>query len=143
LAAIMLSSCLAGAQNTPAQSPAESAFTGRTASTLLRQLSESLQGHSEKNFLALFHLPRMKEAPLFKQQIDAFFSQAESIAVHLNLAETNAASSTMAVDAEMEVQPGNGGAPVRRREQVVFTAARAGKGWKFIDVQPRGFFSLP
>jgi hypothetical protein len=43
----------------------------------------------------------------------------------------------------MEVQSSNGGVPERRRDRVIFTAARAGKSWKFIDVQPRGFFSLP
>ncbi|HET9839952.1 MAG TPA: hypothetical protein VFR84_17120 [Candidatus Angelobacter sp.] len=128
--------------------PSDSSFSDRAASTLLRQLSSSLQGHSEKQFLALYDLAKMKDGPLFKQQIDSFFSQTESIAVHLNLAETNAEAGnpTMSVDAEMELQPlnnGNGGPATRRNERVTFTLARAGNNWKFVDVQPRGFFSLP
>jgi hypothetical protein len=136
--------CSAMAQSAQPQ-PAEPSFSDREASALLRQLSESLQGHSQKQFLALFDLEKMKDGPLFKEQISSFFSQTESIAVHLNLAETTAQDdrATMAVEAEMEVQPSNGDVPARRRDRIIFTPARAGKGWKFIDVQPRGFFSLP
>ena len=129
----------------PPQSPSETAFSERTASTLLRQLSASLQGHSEKQFLALFDLAKMKDGPLFKQQSDSFFSQTESIAVHLNLAETNPETDapSFAVDAEMETQPLNGGPASRRNERLTFTVARAGKSWKFVELQPRSFFSLP
>ena len=127
-------------QSTP--QPSDSAFSNRAASTLLRRLSESLQGHSEKKFLALFDLQRMKDGPLFKQQIDSFFAQTESITVHLNLAETSP-EGAMAVDAEMEIQPLNGGPASRRNERLAFSVARAGQGWKFVDLQPRSFFSLP
>jgi hypothetical protein len=142
---IALAACLVHAQNPPAQPPAENTFTDRAASALLLQLSEALQGHSQKQFLALFDLEKMKGGPLFKQQIGSFFSQTESIAIHLNLGETTAQDDrgTMAVEAEMEVQPSNGDVPARRSDRIIFTAARVGKGWKFIDVQPRSFFSLP
>jgi len=144
LSAILPPFYVAQPQNVP-QAPAENAFTDRTASVLLRQLSEALQGHSQKKLLALFDLPKMKDGQIFKQQISSFFSQTESIAVHLNLAETatDDDKATMAVNAEMEVQPSSGGPPSRRNERLTFTAARAGKVWKFIDVQPRSFFSLP
>jgi len=127
-----------------AQQPTEN-FSDRDASTLLRQLSASLQGHSEKQFLALFDLSKMKDGPLFKQQIGSFFSLTESIAVHINLAETSPAAENprFSVDAQMELQPLNGGPPSRRTERITFTVARAAKSWKFIDVQPRSFFSLP
>lgn len=132
-------------QAAPPQAPAENAFTDTIASQLLRQLSESLQGHSQKQFLGLFDLSRMKDGPIFKQQITSFFSQTESIRVHLNLAETSAEAdkATMAVDAEMEVEPRNGAPASRRNERLTFTAANIGGRWKLIDVQPRSFFSLP
>jgi len=87
----------------------------------------------------------MKDGPLFKQQIDSFFAHADTIAVHLNLAETNADAEapTFAVDAEMEVQPRVGGQASRVSNRVTFTVARAGHDWKIVDVQPRSFFSLP
>jgi hypothetical protein len=129
----------------PQQQPNPDAFDTQTASRLLLQLSEALQGHSQKQFLALFDLAKMKEGPLFKQQINSFFAQTESIRVHLNLVDTSveADKTTVAVDAEMEAQPSNGGAPARRNERLNFAVARVGDSWKFVDVQPRSFFSLP
>jgi hypothetical protein len=141
--ALFLFGCLLTIQAQSSTPLADPAFTDRTASTLLRQLSESLQGHSQKKFLALFDLENMKSGPLFKQQIASFFSQTESIAIHLNLAETNPGNTTMVVDAEMEVQPRVGGQASRRNERLTFTIARSGKDWKFVDLQPRSFFSLP
>jgi len=132
----------------PAQSspqPSQAAFSDRTAATLLRQLSQSLEGHSKKNFLALFDLEKMKDGPLFKQQIDSFFAQADTIAVHFNLAGINADAETptFAVDAEMEVQPRIGGQASRVSNRVTFTVGRGTSDWKIVGVQPRSFFSLP
>jgi hypothetical protein len=129
----------------PQQQPTPSAFDEQTASRLLLQLSEALQGHSQKQFLALFDLDRMKDGALFKQQINSFFSQTESIRVHLNLADTvlDGDKANIAVDAEMEAEPSNGGALWRRDERLNFIVAKVGNSWKFIDVQPRSFFSLP
>src|SRR6202035_5896520 len=72
------------AQSLPAQnqqSPSQSAFDEKAASQMLLQLSEALQGHSQKQFLALFDLDKMKDGALFKQQISSFYSQTESIRV--------------------------------------------------------------
>jgi hypothetical protein len=144
LLAAFLLGCLASAQSAPQpQAPAENIFNDRAASALLRQLAEALRGHSEKKLLALFDLSRMKDGPLFREQISSFFSRSESIRVHLNLVEVAGENQAMAVDAEMEVQAGNDGPPARRSERLGFTVARAGKEWKFTSVQPRAFFSLP
>lgn len=133
------------AQLAPQQQPTPSAFDAQTASRLLLQLSEALQGHSQKQFLALFNLDKMKEGTLFKQQINSFFAQTESIRVHLNLADTSldGDKANIAVDAEMEAQPSNGGVPSRRKDRLNFVVTNAGNSWKFVDLQPRSFFSLP
>jgi hypothetical protein len=129
---------------TPSQNaPPQSVFDDRAASRLLLQLSESLKGHSQKQLLALFDLGKMKDGTLFRQQIDSFFSQTESIRVHMNLVEVAAESATLTVDTDMEIEPRNGGPSVRRSDRLNFTAVRAGKDWKFSDLQPRSFFSLP
>ena len=134
---------IAQAQSAP-QQPSPGAFDAQTASRMLLQLSEALQGHSQKQFLGLFDLDRMKDGPLFKQQINSFFGQTDSIRVHLNLVDTSidGDKANLSVDAEMEAQPSNGGAPTRRNQQLNFAVARAGGRWKFVDVQPRSFFSL-
>jgi len=133
------------AQSVPRQQPSPSAFDAQVASRMLLQLSEALQGHSQKQFLGLYDLDRMKDGPLFKQQINSFFGQTDSIRVHLNLVDTSfdGDKTKLAVDAEMEAQPSNCGAPGRRNERLTFTVAQAGDKWKFVEVQPRSFFSLP
>lgn len=141
----LLFCAILSAQAAPQQQPTPSAFDEQTASRLLLQLSEALQGHSQKQFLALFDLDRMKDGALFKQQINSFFAQTDSIRVHLNLVDTSVDGdkANIAVDAEMEAEPSNGGAPSRRNEQLNFVVANSGGRWKFVDVQPRSFFSLP
>lgn len=133
------------AQTAPQQQPTPSAFDAQTASRLLLQLSEALQGHSQKQFLALFSLDKMKEGTLFKQQINSFFAQTESIRVHLNLGETSVDGdkTMLAVEAEMEAAPSNGGAIMRRKDRLNFVVTNTGNSWKFVDLQPRSFFSLP
>ena len=142
---LLLSAALLPAQGGPPQAPPPNAFDDRAASRLLMRLSEALHGHSQKQFLAVFDLARMKNGPLFQQQIASFFSGTESIRVHLNLVEVTAEGerAAVAVDAEMELQPGNGGPASRRNERLNFVAAGSGGSWKFVDLQPRGFFSLP
>lgn len=133
------------AQEKPQQQPSPGAFDAQVASRMLLQLSEALQGHSQKQFLGLFDLDKMKDGPLFKQQINSFFGQAESIRVHLNLVDTSVDGEKggLVVDAEIEAQPRDGGAPTRRNERLNFAVAKVGDRWKFVDVQPRSFFSLP
>ena len=133
------------AQDTQHQQQAPAAFDQQSASRLLLQLSESLQGHSQKQFFALFDLARMKDGQLFKQQATSFFNQTESIRVHLNLVDTavDGDKASIAVDAEMEAEPRNGGPIARRNERLNFVVANTGNSWKFIDVQSRSFFSLP
>ncbi len=131
-------------QDKPQSQPAPAAFDAQAASHLLLQLSESLQGQSQKHFLELFDLSRMKNGALFRQQVSSFFSKTISIRVHMNLLDTSfeGDKATLAVDAQMEAEPGAGGAITRRNGRLNFAVARAGDKWKFVEVQPRSFFSL-
>jgi len=133
------------AQNAPQQQPPPAAFDAQIASRLLLQLSEALQGHGQKQFLALFDLAKMKDGALFRQQINSFFAQTESIRVHLNLGDISldGDKASIAVEAEMEAEPKNGGAIARRNERLNFVVAQTGNSWKFVELQPRSFFSLP
>jgi len=128
----------------PAQKPQQNTFDDQAASQMLMQMSEALEGQSQKQFLAVFDVDKMPDGQIFKQQISSFFSQTESIRVHMNLIEVTAEgeNATVSVAAEIEAEPRNGGPLVHQNEQITFTAADSPK-WKFIDVQPRGFFSLP
>jgi len=141
----LLSATLVAAQASQPRQQPQKAFDAQTASQQLRQLSEALQGQSQKKFLALFDLDRMKDSALFRQQIASFFSRTISIRVHLNLGETTVEGdrATIAVDAQMEAEPGDGSPIVRRNDRLNFTVANSGGTWKFVELQPRSFFSLP
>jgi len=141
----LLSATLAAAQAAQPKPPPQNSFDAQAASRLLRQLSEALQGQSQKKFLALFDLDRMKDSALFRQQIASFFSRTISIRVHLNLGEiaVEGDRGTIAVDAEMEAEPGDGSPIVRRNDRLNFTVANSGGTWKFVELQPQSFFSLP
>jgi hypothetical protein len=132
------------AQDAPQKQPTPRAFDEQAGSRLLTELSESLQGQSQKHFLELFDLSRMKNGALFRQQVSSFFSKTISIRVHMNLLDTSfeGDKATLAVDAQMEAEPGAGGAITRRNGRLTFAVARAGDKWKFVEVQPRSFFSL-
>lgn len=140
----LLACATLAAQTTPPPQPTPSTFDAQAASRMLLQLSEALQAHSQNRFLALFDLDVMKEGALFRQQINSFFGQTDSIRVHLNLVDTSVdgEKAGLAVDAEIEALPKDGGAPTRRNEQLSFGVVRAGDRWKFVDLQPRSFFSL-
>lgn len=132
------------AQSPVKNPPAQNVFDEKAASQMLLQLSEALEGHSQKQLLALFDLPRMKDGELFKQQIASFYSQTESIRAHLNLAEFSGEGDQpgFTVEAEMETESRNGGASSRKNERLTFTVANH-TGWKIVEMQPRTFFSLP
>jgi hypothetical protein len=129
----------------PQKAPPQKVFDEAAASRLLMQLSQALEAHIQKQFLGAFDLEKMKEGAIFRQQISAFFSHTESFRVHMNLAEVEVQGeqATVVVEAELEGQPSNGSAAWHRNQQLNFVVAGAAGNWKFIEVQPRSFFSLP
>ena len=121
-------------------SQAAEAFTETTAAKLLSQLAEGLRAHSSHKMLSVFELSHMEDAPLFRQQITAFFSQYDSIRVHFKLVEVK--DNTVIVDAQMEASTSGDVTPPQRKSiQLRFSAEKTTAGWKFVDVQPRAFFS--
>jgi hypothetical protein len=140
-AAILLLGATSAAPQQPL--PPNSTFTDRDASSLLRQLSEALEARSQKKLLALFDFSQMKEAEIFRQQLNSLIDRTDSIRVHLNLVEASAVPPGMTVDAEMETQTGDLNPASRKTARLGFTVARSGKTWKFIDLRPRSFFALP
>lgn len=121
-------------------SAAAEVFSETAASQLLSQLAEGLRAHSSHQMLSVFDLTRMEGAPLFKQQITAFFNQYESIRIHFKLLDVK--QKTVTVNAELDATPPDGINPAQHRNvQLRFTAEKTQAGWKFIDIQPRDFFS--
>jgi hypothetical protein len=119
--------------------PADS-FSELAASKLLSQVAEGMQGHLSRKMLDTFDLPRMTRGAIFKEQVTAFFNQYDSIRVHFKLVEVK--DNTVTVDAQMEESTsGDVTPPQHKTAQLRFTAEKTAAGWKFVDVQPRAFFS--
>jgi len=117
-----------------------SAFAEADAAKLLSQVAEGIQGHSPKKMLEAFDLARMDGGASFKEQITAFFNQYETIRVHFKLVEVK--DGTAVVDAELDETPRDAiTPPEHKRLQLTLIADNGAGGWKFIEVQPRGFFS--
>ena len=115
-------------------------FTEGAAAKLLSQIAEGLQGHSSKKMMAAFDLARMDGGATFKEQITAFLNQYETIRIHFKLIEVKDGTAT--VDAELDATPRDSLTPPEHKKlQLTFTADNGSGSWKFVDVQPRAFFS--
>lgn len=145
LAAAILMSCgLGAAQAAPQTPPAQNAFTKGDASALLGQIRAGLIARQAKTFLSAFDLAQMNDGQLFRQQVQSFISHTDSIRLHFNLtrADMDGDKAVAAADVEMEADTGSGSTPLYKQATLDFVAERTSSGWKFIDVQPRTFFSL-
>jgi hypothetical protein len=147
-AAILVSAhWLAGAplQTGDRAQPARTEFNDSIASGLLGQITSGFESRNQNKVLGAFDLASMSDGQLFRQQIVAFFAHTESVRIHVNLVQTSSESGkgTAEVDVEMEAAPRDSNdLPVHKQDRLRFTAANTPAGWKFSDVQPRGFFSL-
>jgi hypothetical protein len=139
--------CVAGfslGQSVPTPSQDDTAaFTTQTATDLLNQVREGLEGHMQKQMLDAFDLSRMSGGQAFKNQVIAFLDHNDSVRIHFHVREasTQEGKGITVVDVEMELEQNNSTKPpVRRKAQLRFIAENGGHGWKFTDVQPRTFF---
>ena len=115
-------------------------FSESIASKLLSEVTEGLQAHLPRRMLGVFDLNRMNRGAIFKEQVTAFFNQYDSIRVHFKLVEVK--DNTVTVNAEMEESAPNVITPPQHKSaQLRFTVEKASSGWKFVDVQPRLFFT--
>lgn len=119
-------------------------FSEAVAKDVLQQLTDGLEGHSERLMLSAFDDNKMDGYLNFEDQIEAFFQRYDSFRVHFRIdqATTEGDKGVVLVDIEMEEIPRSGNAqPVRKQDQMRFEMERGKKGWKIVDLRPRNFFS--
>ena len=120
------------------------AFSEAVAKDVLQQLTDGLEGHSDRLMLSAFDDNKMDGYLNFEDQIEAFFQRYDSFRVHFRIdqATTEGDKGVVLVDIEMEEIPRSGNAqPVRKQDQMRFEMERGKKGWKIVDLRPRNFFS--
>lgn len=119
-------------------------FSEAVAQSIVRQISDGLQGHNAGRMLDVFDSHKMDAYLNFENQIDAFFAHYDSFRVHFRVDEvtTKEGKGIALVDVEMEAIPASDGAqPARKHEQLRFEMERDAKRWRIVDMQPRAFFS--
>ena len=119
-------------------------FSESVAQDVLQQLTDGLEGHSQRLMLSAFDDNKMDGYLNFEDQIEAFFQRYDSFRIHYRIvqATTEGDKGVVLVDIEMESIPRSANAqPVRKRDQMRFEMERGKKGWKIVDLRPRPFFS--
>lgn len=118
-------------------------FSQAVANSVLNDLRDGLEGHSQRLVLSAFDDDKMEGYLSFEDQIEAMMQRYDSFRVHFRISQSTieGPKGVVLVDFEMEEIPRAGGAPIRRSGQVKFEMERGRKGWKIVDFNPRGFLS--
>ena len=119
-------------------------FSAAVANSVLDQIGDGLEGHSQRLMLSAFDSDKMDGYLAFEDQIEAFFNKYNAFRVRFRIAQTatEGARGIVLVDVELEEIPARGTtAPIRKHDQIRFELERGPKGWKVVDLRPRGFFS--
>jgi len=122
--------------------PAE--FSDAVAQIVVQQLTDALEGHSDRRMLSAFDDSKMDSYLNFQNQILAFFRRNESFHVHFRISQATGGGNKgeVLVDFELEEVPRSSDAqPMRKRDQLRLDLERGKKGWKIVDLRPRDFFS--
>ncbi len=118
-------------------------FDDHAATTLLMQFTRGLQNKNQQQVLAAFDFTHMQDGEHFQQQLISFLGHANSIRMHINLvsAASGSGGGTAEADFEMEVDLRDAILPNRKQARLKFAVRSTSTGWKFVDLQPRSFFS--
>jgi hypothetical protein len=119
-------------------------FSDAVASAVLNDLRDGLEGHSQRLLLSAFDGDKMDGYLQFEDQIEAMFQKYSMFTVHFRIAQSSVEGprGIVLVDFQMEETPnGTNPTPVRKSSQVKLELERGKKGWKIVDINPRGFFS--
>jgi hypothetical protein len=119
-------------------------FSDAVAQSVLQQLMDGLEGHSDRRMLSAFDDSKMDGYLNFQNQIVALFQRFEAFHVHFRIYQATGEGNRgeVVVDFELEEVPRSADAqPVRKRDQLQFDMERGKKGWKIVDLRPRSFFS--
>ncbi len=132
-------------QKKPVVAPVEdvNAFDERAAAEVLGTLRDGLEAHSQRLLLSAFNPEKMDGFLTFQDQIEAYFTRYEGFRVTLRIIQTSQEENRGVILAEFQVEnePRGGGRISHRQGQLRFELEREPKGWKIVDMNPRGFFS--
>jgi hypothetical protein len=128
----------------PETAAQELVFDERAAAEVLSHLRDGLEGHSQRLLLSAFDGDKMDGFLTFSDQIEAYFTRYESFRLTYHILQTSQESDGRGIilaDFQVENEPRGGGRISRRQAQLRFELVHGPRGWKIVDMNPRGFFS--
>lgn len=131
-----------GKQQKPDVSANEPVFDERAAAQVLGVIRDGLEGHSQRLLLSAFDGDKMTSFLTFQDQIEAYFTRYESFRLTYHILQTSQEGNhgVILADFQVENEPRGGGRTSRRQAQLRFELELGPKGWKIVDMDPRGFF---
>jgi len=147
---ILLGRCISPAApnwaqtNPPAESPQPRELAEEDALRVLGHVSDALESHNLQAFLASFDADKMRDYPVFRDQVNAFFQQYESFQVSYKITEVamENQNGVALTDFTLDARPTGGDLPdVRRTVSLRLVLSWNGQEWKIADLSPRELFS--
>ena len=141
----VISGCIAAGQSTPAaaaSSPAKT-LTEKEAAHVMDGMRKALESNRPNRLTAMFDPARMPEFPVFRDQLEQFFTRYESVRVryHVDQIAQDGGFGSIVSEFFLEALPVSDGLPgLRRRAQMRVVLAWDGSEWKIADLSPRNFF---
>jgi hypothetical protein len=129
-------------KNQKPDAAADATFDERAAAQVLGVLRDGLEGHSQRLLLSAFDADKMNGFLTFQDQIEAYFTRYESFRVSYHIVQTSQENDHGVILASFEIEnePRGGGRTTRHQAQLRFVLEQGAKGWKIVDMDPRGFF---
>lgn len=127
----------------PEEPPARE-FSNDVVSRLMQQVTQGLITHNQGQMLSAFDPARMKNYAQFRDNLAALFAKYENFRAAYRLRQSWPQGERGVIIAEFELEGSpleEGSPPFRRSAQLRFEFERGRKGWRIVDVEPRGFFS--
>jgi hypothetical protein len=140
---LVLSYSLPAQQKQPTPDAATPAvtFDEHDAAQVLGILRNALESYSPRLFLSAFDGGKMNSYLTFQDQVEAYFTQYESFRVSYRILQTSQENNRGVILADFQIENElRGGGVFRRQAQLRFELEHGPKGWKIVDMDPRGFF---
>ena len=119
-------------------------FNDDVARYVIGEVRDGLEGHLQRLMLSAFDDDSMPGYLSFEDQIEAMFERYSEFRVHFRILQTSVEGpkGVVLVDFQLEEVPKAANTnPQRKSSQIRFELERGRKGWRIVDVSPRGFFS--
>jgi hypothetical protein len=143
LAAFVLPGVAQSSRQQPKSAPGDTQFSDAVAAKLLEQVRVGLETLDPDAVLAAFDRSKMPDYDGFRDQLRSFFAKYQQIRVHYKITQTWVQNDRGIVltEFDMEAAPQESEPPSHPTGQLRFEMQRGQRGWKIVEISPRGFFS--